>query len=134
MRILMDISFFLARVMGITLSILYLGAIINFKVLQKSVRTIEEQPVILFISGFISLVLGALVIEVHNIWVANWQVIITIFGWIMLIVGAIRVLIPQAAIKLGHSLLERNEKAAYLLCFIMFAFGIYLAIMGFWGL
>ncbi len=130
----MDISFFLARVMGITLSILYLGIMINFKQLQKSVRTLEEQPVILFISGFISLVLGVLVIEVHNVWIANWRVIITIFGWIMLVVGAIRVLIPQVAIKLGHSLLERNEKAAYLLIFIMFAFGIYLTVMGFSGL
>ncbi len=35
----------------------------------------------LFIGGIIGLLFGAFVVSVHNIWVMDWPVIITILGW-----------------------------------------------------
>ncbi len=126
----MEISLFLARVIGITMAILYAGAIINFKRLQTSLRQIEEQPVILFISGFMALVLGVLILQVHNFWVWDWTIIITLIGWLMVIIGSIRILIPNVAIAMGRSLLERNPNIAYAVTFMFCAIGVFLTIMG----
>ena len=112
------------------MAILYAGAIINFKRLQTSLRQIEEQPVILFISGFMALVLGVLILQVHNFWVWDWTIIITLIGWLMVIIGSIRILIPNVAIAMGRSLLERNPNIAYAVTFMFCAIGVFLTIMG----
>lgn len=130
----MDISFVLARIIGITMTILYAGAIINFKFLQRSVQTIEEQPILLYLAGFIALTLGVLVIEFHNLWVWDWRVIITVLGWLLLIDGSMGLLMPGAAQRVGRALLVRNANLAFLECILMLFVGLYLSVMGFWGL
>ena len=126
----MDITLFLARVIGITMTILYAGAIINFKRVQTSLRQIEEQPVILFLSGFMALLLGVLILQVHNFWVWDWTIIITLLGWLMAIVGSIRLLLPNTAMAMGRSMLEKNPNIAYAVSFLFCAIGIFLTIMG----
>jgi len=44
----------------------------------------------------------------HNVWVANWPVIITLLGWIAVISGAVRVFAPDRATKLGKKFLSYN--------------------------
>lgn len=41
------------------------------------------------------LVLGLTVVSLHNVWVADWPVVITVFGWIMVFKSMIYLLVPQ---------------------------------------
>jgi uncharacterized protein YjeT (DUF2065 family) len=41
------------------------------------------------------LVLGLTVVTLHNVWVADWPVVITVFGWIMVLKSMIYLLAPQ---------------------------------------
>lgn len=41
------------------------------------------------------LVLGLTVVTLHNVWVADWPVVITVFGWIMVLKSMIYLLVPQ---------------------------------------
>ena len=40
--------------------------------------------------------IGIILIEYHNIWIMNWNVLITIISWLFLIGGVIVVIIPNS--------------------------------------
>jgi hypothetical protein len=37
----------------------------------------------------------------HNVWAADWRIVITILGWLALIGGAFRILFPQEVTRIG---------------------------------
>jgi hypothetical protein len=41
------------------------------------------------------LILGLISVLLHNIWVANWHVLVTIFGWLTLIKGILVIAWPE---------------------------------------
>jgi uncharacterized protein YjeT (DUF2065 family) len=41
------------------------------------------------------LVIGLTVVALHNVWVADWPVVITLFGWIMVLKSMLFLLAPQ---------------------------------------
>ena len=41
------------------------------------------------------LVLGLTVVTLHNVWVADWPLVITVVGWIMVLKSMIYLLLPQ---------------------------------------
>jgi hypothetical protein len=45
--------------------------------------------------GYLSLFLGLATVLLHNVWVADWHVLITIFGWMALIKGIIVIAWPE---------------------------------------
>jgi len=46
-------------------------------------------------TGYISLLLGLATVVLHNIWVWDWRVAITILGWSMLIKGIMKIGFPE---------------------------------------
>lgn len=46
---------------------------------------------------------------VHNVRVADWRVIITIFGWLGTIGGAFRLLAPQQVTPIGEKVLMQKN-------------------------
>lgn len=129
----MDISVLLARVIGITFIVMYAGLLLNFKLYRRFVTSITEHPVILFLSGFISLVLGLLIIQVHNIWVFDWQGIITFLGWLLVFGGICRILFPQFVLKMSKKLFESVPEFLQFLSAILCLLGLYLVYVGFTG-
>ena len=45
----------------------------------------------------------------HNIWVADWPVLITIIGWAMILGGIIRLALPKLVKTLGAKMLNHNS-------------------------
>jgi hypothetical protein len=43
----------------------------------------------------------------HNLWVADWRVIITAFGWIAIVAGIARITLPGPLKKIGQTMLEK---------------------------
>ena len=41
------------------------------------------------------------IVLVHNVWVLNWRVLITLLGWINLLRGAFSILLPEQSFALG---------------------------------
>jgi hypothetical protein len=46
---------------------------------------------------------------VHNVWTADWRVIITVFGWLAVIGGVIRILFPQQVTAMGEKMLASDS-------------------------
>ncbi|MAG60088.1 hypothetical protein CMO96_04850 [Candidatus Woesebacteria bacterium] len=83
----------------------------------------------MYLSGFLALIIGNLLVVSHNVWTADWRVIITIFGWLSLLKGVVRLFFPSIAIKNVDTLL-RNKLLVPLLV-VFGALGLYLSYIGF---
>ena len=54
-----------------------------------------RQPGLMFPLVLLLLICGLLIIVGHNIWVADWHVIVTIVGWLTVLKGVIVLMFPQ---------------------------------------
>jgi len=125
----MEISIFLARVFGLYLLIVGLAMLFNRKVILIAVNNMLQQPGLLFFSAIVTLILGILLLEWHNIWIASWPVVITVLSWLVFVKGALRVLYPQIDQKWGKA--YENSGFYYSMSVITVALGIFLVYQGF---
>ena len=89
----MDISIFLARFLGSFFLIFGLLFIIT-RQLGKTIEMTENKAFVIS-TGYISLLLGLATVVLHNIWAADWRVVITILGWSTLIKGILKIGFPE---------------------------------------
>ena len=92
------LSNYLAEVWGISIVVVSLAFLVNEKHLKRLFAAIENEEN-LFCWGFISFIIGIAMVLSHNIWVKNWQVIITIFGWLALLKGLAILFCPECMKK-----------------------------------
>ncbi len=96
----MDISLFLSKITALYLVIGSIGILINAKRFAAWVKTLKTD-VYIYIGGAFSLVIGLLMVLSHNIWVADWPVVVTVMGWLALIKGIMIMWYPDAVIKMS---------------------------------
>jgi len=89
----MDISIFLARFLGSFFFIFGLLFIIT-RQLGKTIEMTENKAFVIS-TGYISLLLGLATVVLHNIWAADWRVVITVLGWSTLIKGILKIGFPE---------------------------------------
>jgi len=95
----MELTIFFAKFWGWLLVIL--GAIFLFRkkaVLEELLRLVQDKGFTL-LSGYLALTLGLFTVILHNVWVADWRVVITILGWLSLLKGVVRIGFPEIAQK-----------------------------------
>lgn len=126
----MDISIFLAKTLGIYLVIISLSMFINAERYKSIIYDLTNNPSFLFLTGVIALIIGILLIVCHNIWQANWRIIITLIAWLSFIKGMVRVLFPQLAYA-SITKFMKNEIAYYTTAFICLLLGIFLSYFGY---
>lgn len=101
----MDASVTIARIMGPMMLVMGAGLLFNAGAFRALAREFLNSRALIYLSGFITLLLGLLVVVFHNVWVAGWPVIVTIFGWIMVAAGIARMTIPDRLTKLGERMI-----------------------------
>jgi len=89
-----NLSSFLAQLWGITFILVSLVLLIKPKLLQKLFIEVENKTIMVFL-GIVTFVIGLVMVFVHNLWVLDWRVVITIIGWLTLIKGLDLLLLPK---------------------------------------
>ena len=125
----MEISIFLARAFAIYLIIISIAILFRRKSFLDNINAMMEHRPTLYLSAIITLILGILLVLSHNLWVANWQVVITLLAWFVLIKGTVRVLFPEWDDKWKHTF--DSKKVSTTIGIIALIIGIYLFVMGF---
>ena len=105
----MSTSIFLAKLIGPLALALGLGVLFNRVQVRGVLDEFIRNPAVMFLAGMISFPSGLAVVLTHNVWVADWRVIITIMGWLTAIAGALRLVAPHQAIKFGRGAYERAD-------------------------
>ena len=100
----MDRSVFLARLMGPTFIAIALGMLINLGMYENMIAEALHTGVLFYLSGLLSLLGGLAIVNLHNMWCADWRIIVTVLGWLMTIGGITRIVVPQVAIAIGSTI------------------------------
>jgi uncharacterized membrane protein len=89
----MDDTIFLARFWGSLFVCLGLMTVFA-KLLRRIIKYTEERAITVS-TGYITFLLGLVTVILHNIWVLNWTVTITILGWVTLFKGITKIGFPE---------------------------------------
>ena len=93
----MEISIYLAKFWGSLFMILGLLSVCA-KLLGRIIEYTEDKTVTIS-TGYITFLLGLITVVLHNIWVKDWRVAITILGWITLFKGIEKIGFPERVNK-----------------------------------
>ena len=121
----MEITIFLARFWGGFFIIFGLLFIIT----RQLGRTIEmtEDKAFVISTGYYTLLLGLVTIILHNVWVLNWTLVITLLGWSTLIKGIMKIGFPEQI----HEQAQRFKKKQALSAVFLMLLGGWLLWMSF---
>lgn len=122
-----NISFFLAKFWGWYLIIFFTILSFNPKRIIQILKDLEDQKFTILIS-FIAIIIGLLNILFHNIWEADFRLIITIIGWISLFIGLSLFIFPKQTISFFAYI---NIKFVQLLYMLLLLVGLFLLNKGY---
>lgn len=74
----------------------------EFPLVQPHLYDAQIPPVV-YLSGVLMFVAGLAIIRVHNLWVSNWTVLVTLTGWFALLLGLWRMFMASGYQQLAAS-------------------------------
>jgi len=128
----MEVSIFLAKLLGPYCIIIAIGILFNLKTYQKIMEDFSKNSALIYIGGIMALLFGLLITLFHNVWAANWTVIITIFGWAGLIKGAWLIILPNTLTKVTEAY-QKNTALLIIPLAIVLVIGALLTVMGYFA-
>ena len=121
----MEISIFFARLWGSFFIIFGLLFIIT-RQLGKTIEMTDDKAFVIS-TGYITLIMGLVTVILHNVWIASWEVVITILGWSTLIKGISKIGFPEQI----HKQAQRFKKKQWLSSIFLILLGAWLMWMSF---
>ena len=97
----MPTSVFLAKLLGPFFAVVGLSVLINAAAFRGIVKEFLNSPALVFLSGLLTLPAGLAIVLTHNVWVANWPVLVTLIGWLGVISGVARICAPAKVLGTG---------------------------------
>ena len=103
----MSTSVFIARLIGPVMLVIGLAVFTNPRGFREMAEEFMASKALMFLSGLILMPTGLAVVLTHNVWTADWRVLITLLGWLAAIGGALRVFGPLFVVKAGRAVLNK---------------------------
>ncbi len=125
----MCISLFFAQVIGVYLFLMSLAMLIHSARYKKTMNEFLGHSALMAFAGGVSLILGLVIVISHNIWVTEWPILITIIGWILIVQGVMRIMFPDATVRIWKDLMVSS--AFTLLSWVCLLVSVYLLWAGF---
>ena len=97
------------QLLGISYLAVGLGVLINPKFYQKLFKDFLDNYTATFISGFIALVVGYLLVVFYGCQAWSWKLLVPIFGVISLVKGIVILALPTWHIKIVRAFSKRKE-------------------------
>ena len=116
----MEISIFFARLWG-SFFIIFGSLFIITRQLGKTIEMTDDKAFVIS-TGYITMLMGLVTVILHNIWVASWEIVITILGWSTLIKGLMKIGWPEQI----HKQAQRFKKKQWLSAFFLILLGAWL--------
>jgi hypothetical protein len=89
----MEISIFFAKLWGSYFIIFGLLSLVT-RQLGKTIEMTDNKAFVIS-TGYITLLMGLVTVILHNVWVVDWRIAITILGWSTLIKGILKIGFPE---------------------------------------
>jgi hypothetical protein len=126
----MELSLFLAQLFGLTLAIFAGIALFRPGLVRGAINEFGRSKSVTWLYSLLGIIGGLSVVLTHNVWIAGWPVIITIFGWAALIKGVLFLVSPALLRDMGLSIYDSPGRTKVILLLVGLL-GLYLAGVGF---
>jgi hypothetical protein len=103
----MQTSVFLAKLIGPICLVIGLALAFNTGVYRAMAEQFLASYALIFLAGLITLSSGLAIVLTHNVWTADWRVVITILGWLFVVAGIFRTVAPQQVAGIGRAMLAK---------------------------
>lgn len=124
----MDLSIFLAKLLGIYLLIITAELLVRRRELERAIKSFTASKGLLISSGSISLLLGLVIVIGHPVYDLDWQGLITLLGYVLIVRGIMRVAFPSYLQKRMEYFFHQRY---WIICLGLGILGIYLTYSGF---
>jgi hypothetical protein len=130
----MDTSKSLARLMGPILLVIGIGMAFGLMMEGEGYSNVLKEFIanraLIFLTGVLALLAGVAIVNVHNVWVPDWRVIITVLGWLLVLRGVMLLVFPLTVQVFGDRVAasEAGVTAGAALTFVL---GAILCMMGY---
>lgn len=88
------ISLFLAKILGAWMLVMGIALIKEKKFFEEMALEFFASKPVFYLGALVALFLGVLCISLHNIWVWDWSLLITVLGWMTFFKGALFLIFP----------------------------------------
>ena len=122
----MDITIFFAKLWG-SFFVIFGALFIITGQLGKTIEMTDNKAFVIS-TGYITLLMGLVTVILHNVWVYDWRVAITILGWSTLIKRIMKVGFPEQI----HKQAQRFKKKQMVSAFFIIILGAWLFWMSFY--
>ena len=121
----MELSILVAKIIAIVYISSGVAVLIGQLNFEKIADSLDKSPALTLIAGFFGIIIGFVLVENHNIWIANWTVLITIISWLFFIGGIVIVILPKAFSFFSKYYKHSRAWGIFMLCFGL--------LFGYWG-
>src|ERR1700733_14518470 len=122
---------FLSRLIGLVALIIAVPMVIDKQAMRASFGLVVEDRGLLLVLGMASVVAGAAIVLLHNVWRKGlWPLIVTLCGWLLLLRGVLILFLPPDVITSLVGTLHVNEYF-YAYTALPLIIGAYLCLRGF---
>ncbi|MBF8263965.1 MAG: hypothetical protein HW387_1630 [Parachlamydiales bacterium] len=103
------VSSFFAQVIGFYLFFICLAMLLQPQRFKKIMTEVLAHPASLFVCAATNILFSLVVLVPHNLWVANWQVLITIIAWLALLKGLVTLFFPERYVNMSKNLMSKQS-------------------------
>lgn len=126
----MQTSLFIAKLLGPIVVVAGLTSLLNPQIMRDVAKEFLASHALLFIGGVMAMLAGLAVVNTHNRWVADWPVIITVFGWLSIVGGILRIGFPSLTKSMGERMMG-SEPALRVIGGVQLLIGVFLSYKGY---
>jgi len=128
----MDLTMFLAQVMGIYLVVVGLSLVLYPKRTSRAIHEIADDYAVPFLGGALALIIGLLIVLTHNVWNDLTSGIVSFMGWAAIVKGSVIFLLPHDSFS---DLADKfsSKRASVIWGVIIVVVGAYLVYSGFFA-
>jgi len=105
----MGTSVYLAKLIGPVILAVAVGLFVNGKHYRAMAEEALRGTVLIYLTGLITLTAGLAIVLAHNVWAADWRILITLIGWLAVLSGLVRVIHPQTTQDVGRRMLASPQ-------------------------
>lgn len=120
----------IAALLGPALIAIGLAILLNRRTFESTLREAADNKGLILIVGVIAIAIGATIIRLHNVWLLDWPLLITLTGWLSLAGGFFRIVWPDRAAELARRV-AGSETALNVMAIIALFLGASLVNIGF---
>lgn len=128
----MELSVLIAQITSVIYLSAALGAIFSANHYRRILDDMFKNAGLTYLTGFMAVIIGYLIVNYHNTWEKNWTVLITILGWLALIKGVLIIAFPEFVYRFSEPIFKGRGLRIfpYIAIFIGLLFGYFGFVLG----